>query len=143
MAETKQDNAAAYGKMVAKAWRDPAFKAKLLADPHAALKDAGISVPAGVTVKVVENTDTDVHFVLPPKPTRELSDEALDTVTGGWQSCTPETLTTGLMFWVIAQCIGGLDAIHAQGQREDAWKERQAIAENNAPIVSIGPPSKG
>src|SRR5271155_4996581 len=71
MAETKQDNAAAYGKIVAKAWRDPAFKARLLADPHAALEDAGISVPAGVTVKVVENTDTHVHFVLPPKPTGE------------------------------------------------------------------------
>src|SRR5258708_3639914 len=85
MAETEQDNAAAYGKMVAKAWRDPAFKAKLMADPHAALKDAGISVPAGVTVTVVENTDTHVHFVLPPKPTRELSDEALDKVAGGFE----------------------------------------------------------
>ena len=84
MAGTEQDNAAAYGKMVAKAWRDPAFKAKLLADPHAALEDAGISVPAGVTVKVVENTDTHVHFVLPPKPTREFSDEELEKVWAGW-----------------------------------------------------------
>ena len=83
MSQTDQDKAAAYGKMVAKAWRDPAFKAKLLADPHAALKDAGIPVPAGVTVKVVENTDTHVHLVLPPKPTTELSDEALDRVAGG------------------------------------------------------------
>jgi hypothetical protein len=66
MAETEQDNAAAYSKIIAKAWRDPAFKAKLLADPQAALKNAGISVPTGVTVKVVENTDTHVHFVLPP-----------------------------------------------------------------------------
>src|SRR5271154_4743149 len=83
MAETKQDNAAASGKIVARAWRDPAFKAKLLADPHAALEGAGISVPAGVTVKVVENTDTHVHFVLPPKPTQELSDEELDKVAAG------------------------------------------------------------
>jgi hypothetical protein len=83
MAETKPDKAAAYGKMVARAWRDPAFKAKLLADPHAALKDAGIPVPAGVTVKVVENTDTHFHLVLPPKPAHELSDEALDRVAAG------------------------------------------------------------
>ena len=85
MAETEQDNAAAYGKVIAKAWRDPTFKAKLLADPHAALKDAGVSVPAGVTVKVVENTDTHVHFVLPLKPALDevLSDEALDRVAGG------------------------------------------------------------
>jgi hypothetical protein len=82
MPVTEQDNAAAYGKIIAKAWRDPAFKAKLLADPHAALKDAGISVPPGVTVKVVENTGTHVHIVLPPKPTR-LSDEELDKVSAG------------------------------------------------------------
>ena len=92
MAEMEQDNAAAYGKIVAQAWRDPAFKAKLLVDPHAALKDAGISVPAGVTVKVVENTDTHVHVVLPPKPKGEfsdeaLSDEALDRVAGGTAGC--------------------------------------------------------
>jgi len=83
MAETKQDNAAAYGKIVAKAWRDPAFKAKLLADPQAALKDAGVAVPSGVTVKVVEDSASHVHLVLPPKPTGELSDEALDKVAGG------------------------------------------------------------
>ena len=91
MAETKQDNAAAYGKMVARAWRDPAFKAKLLADPHATLKEAGLQVREGVTVKVVENTDTHHHLVLPPKPTGELSDEALDKVAGGnlcdWTIC--------------------------------------------------------
>jgi hypothetical protein len=83
MSQTEQDNAAARGKIIARAWRDPAFKAKLLADPHAALKDAGVSVPAGVTVKVVENTDTHVHLVLPPKPTGDLSDAELDKVAGG------------------------------------------------------------
>ena len=83
MSQTDQDKAAAHGKIIARAWRDPAFKAKLLADPHATLKEAGIAVPEGVTVKVVENTDTHHHLVLPPKPTGELSDEALDKVAGG------------------------------------------------------------
>ena len=83
MANTERDNAAAYGKVVAKAWRDPAFKAKLIADPQAVLREAGMAVPAGVTVKVVENTATHLHFVLPPKPTGKLSDEALDEVAGG------------------------------------------------------------
>ena len=84
MAETAKDKAsAAYGKLIAKAWRDPAFKAKLLADPHGALKDAGVPLAAGVTVKVVEDTDKHFHLVLPPKPTGELSDEALDKVAGG------------------------------------------------------------
>lgn len=105
MAETEQDKAATYGGIIAKAWSDPAFKAKLLADPHAALKDVGVSVAAGVTVTVVEDTDTQFHFVLPPKPTRELSVEELDKVSAGgpWDPITydrnpPLYTTTGNLF---------------------------------------------
>ena len=58
-------------------------KAKLIADPQAVLREAGMAVPAGTTVKVVENTGTHLHFVLPPKPVGQLSDEALDAVAGG------------------------------------------------------------
>ncbi len=84
MSQTDQDKAAAaHGKIIAKAWRDPAFKAKLMADPQATLKEAGVAVPAGVTVTVVENTAQHFHLVLPPKPTGVLSDEALDGVAGG------------------------------------------------------------
>jgi hypothetical protein len=63
---------------------DPAFKAELIANPAAALKAEGIDVPAGVAVTVVENTDKQFHLVLPPVPTDELSDEALDAVAGGF-----------------------------------------------------------
>jgi len=73
----------AFAKIVAKAWRDPVFKAELIANPAAALKAEGIDVPAGMTVTVVENTDKQFHLVLPPVPTDELSDEALDAVAGG------------------------------------------------------------
>ncbi len=84
MSQTDQDKAtAAHGKIIARAWRDPAFKAKLMADPHATLKKAGIAVPPGVTVKVVENTDTHHHLVLPPKPASALSDAELNDVVGG------------------------------------------------------------
>lgn len=82
MSKAEQDREAAYGKVIAQAWRDPAFKAKLIAEPSAILKEAGVAVPAGLTVKVVENTATHVHFVLPPKPAGELSDEALDKASG-------------------------------------------------------------
>ena len=45
-----------YRTVVAKAWRDdPAFKSKLLRDANAALTEALGAVPAGVTVRVVEN----------------------------------------------------------------------------------------
>ena len=81
-----------FGKIVAKAWRDPAFKAELIANPAAALKAEGIDVPAGMTVTVVENTDKLFHLVLPPVPSDELSDEALDGVSGGWTLITYGTL---------------------------------------------------
>ena len=77
---------AQYGKVIAKAWREPAFKAKLIADPRATLAEAGVAIPAGVTVKVLEDTTTHLHFVLPPKPTGQLSDEALDKVAAGTPS---------------------------------------------------------
>jgi len=83
MSKADQDKAAVYGKIIAKAWRDPAFKAQLIADPHATLKSAGVDMPAGVTVKVVENTDKHVHLVLPPKPTGDISDESLEKIAAG------------------------------------------------------------
>ena len=77
------DNDNEFAKIIAKAWRDPAFKAELIANPAAALKAEGIDVPAGMTVTVVENTDKQFHLVLPPVPAGELSEEALDAVAGG------------------------------------------------------------
>jgi hypothetical protein len=73
---------AQYGKVIAKAWRDPSFKAKLLADPQGTLRQAGVSIPAGVSVQVVENTDAHFHFVLPAKPSGALTDDALDKLAG-------------------------------------------------------------
>jgi hypothetical protein len=73
-----------WSQLVARAWSDPAFKAKLLADPAAVLKENGIALPAGVTVKVVENTDKVVHLMLPAKPpAEELSEEELHRVAAG------------------------------------------------------------
>jgi hypothetical protein len=83
MTMAKSDTTA-YAKMVARAWRDPAFKAQLLADPNAALAAAGAPMPPSVTVKVVENTDKLVHLVLPAPPAdTELSQEVLEQVTAG------------------------------------------------------------
>jgi nitrile hydratase len=45
-------------RVVARAWIDPAFKGRLLADPPAALKELGIA--GGDNLRVVENT-ADVH----------------------------------------------------------------------------------
>jgi hypothetical protein len=69
---------AAYARVIARAWREPAFKALLLTDPHRALAEAGHPVPPGMTFTVVENTAQLVHFILPADPGQtELSEEVL------------------------------------------------------------------
>jgi hypothetical protein len=78
-----QEYAKRYGQLVARAWSDEAFKARLLADPAAVLAEEGIPVLPGVEVRAVENTDRVLYLTLPPKPSEELSDEQLDAVAGG------------------------------------------------------------
>ena len=74
-------------QLVARAWADPALKAKLLADPVGALEAEGLSVPAGVTVHVVENTAKVINLVLPVKPAAsELCEEELQGVVAGRSS---------------------------------------------------------
>jgi hypothetical protein len=72
-------------KAIARAWNDADFKAKLLSNPRAALAEAGVEVPAGVSIKVVENTSDTVHVVLPVAlgNAGELSTEELEKVAGG------------------------------------------------------------
>ncbi len=73
-------------KAIARAWTDADYKAKLLSDPHVALAEHGIEVPAGTTVKVVENTADTQHVVLPVAPPAEagkVSMDELEKVAGG------------------------------------------------------------
>jgi Nitrile hydratase, alpha chain len=70
-------------QIVARAWADDKFKKRLLTDRAAVLKENGIDVPAGVAVKVVENTAKVCYLTLPAKPSGELSEEELLKVTGG------------------------------------------------------------
>jgi nitrile hydratase subunit alpha len=49
-------------RVVARAWSDPAFKQRLLADGSTAITEVGL--PAGVPLNVVENTATDHNMVV-------------------------------------------------------------------------------
>jgi hypothetical protein len=70
--------------LLIKAWEDPAFKQRLVADPRGVLQEHGLPLPAGKAVRVVEDTAETVHMVLPAKPAEgQLSDEQLEQVTGG------------------------------------------------------------
>ena len=57
-----------YAKIIAKAWVDEEFKKRLIADPATVLKENGIDIPEGMTVKVVERKENEIQIPLPPKP---------------------------------------------------------------------------
>ncbi len=62
------------GRIVARAWSDPDFKKRLLAETMAALMELDMAIPAGKTVVAVENTASLVHIVLTaPRFTETLS----------------------------------------------------------------------
>jgi nitrile hydratase len=50
-------------EMIARAWTDPAYKARLMAEPMTVIKEMGIDMEHQPEVRVVENTD-DVHNVI-------------------------------------------------------------------------------
>jgi hypothetical protein len=72
-----------FGKVIAKAWTDEAFKNKLLKDPVAACKEMGVNLPSGVTFQFHENSDKVVHVVIPKKPSGNLSEQELAKIAGG------------------------------------------------------------
>ena len=52
-------------RVVARAWTDAGFKARLLSDAHAALSELGLSLPAETPqLAVVENTESAHHLVV-------------------------------------------------------------------------------
>lgn len=69
-------------QLITTAMSDDVFKSQLIENPVAVFKAAGIEFPAGLEIKVLENSDTLFHLVLPQNPA-ELSDEDLDVVAGG------------------------------------------------------------
>lgn len=75
---------AAYSKVVTRAWSDPGYKSRLMADPHAVLAEAGLSVAPDVKINVLENSDKVLNILLPP-PLEEgaLSEDELEKVAAG------------------------------------------------------------
>ena len=87
-----------------KAWKDEAFHKEVLANPNKVYEEhIGQALPPGVVIKVVEDTPTTVHFVIPAKPAGagELSDAELEGVAGG---ATP----TGLVASAVLSAFTGV-----------------------------------
>ena len=68
-------------RILSKAEEDGEFRARLIADPKAAISsEIGTALPDGFDVAVHEDSATTAHLVLPPSP--RLSEAELETVAG-------------------------------------------------------------
>jgi hypothetical protein len=84
-------------QVIERATRDPQFRQELLQNPKETLeRELGVRLPAGIEIRVVEETPSTLYLILPPQPMQagqELSDQELEQVAGGWsgaeggQSC--------------------------------------------------------
>jgi len=85
MAQTcwAEDFSEQWEKIVGKAWKDDAFKRRLMSNPAAVLKEEGLEPPKDTQVRVVEDTPTLVHLTLRANPAEELSEDDLLRVVGG------------------------------------------------------------
>ena len=73
-----------YARVVARAWMDPEYKARLVADPRPLLGAAGLDIPTEAEVRVVDADVTSIDasgsvitFGLPSAPKGGLGDESL------------------------------------------------------------------
>jgi hypothetical protein len=74
-----------WSQIVARAWCDEGFMQRLLSAPRSVLAEHDLEVPPRTEVEVmlgtevkVDDTDTVRRFVLPARPSHELTEEELD-----------------------------------------------------------------
>jgi hypothetical protein len=64
MSESENDRVIV-AELIVNAWRDEAYREKLIGDPAGALKDAGLALPADCRVTVLEDTGAVSHISIP------------------------------------------------------------------------------
>ena len=67
---------------IVRACTDAAYRARLLADPRKALAEEGIEVPAGIEVRVHENSDNKIVAVLPGPQVAEIRERTRQLPSG-------------------------------------------------------------
>ncbi len=98
MNESATPPAREIAEIIARASLDGAFRSRLINNPRETIEWAGGSLPDGVTIRIVEDTEAVVHVVLPAKPdNEELSLEELDQAAGGFALTVIEAVATVAM----------------------------------------------
>ena len=87
--------------VIARATTDEDFRAALVADPRGVLVAAGVELPDGLEVRVLENSAAHTHFVLPSAG--ELGDEILAGAAGGSTVGSASSIGTAS---TLMSCVG-------------------------------------
>ena len=89
-------------RLVEKAWKDPEFRAQVLANPKGLLEQhLGQKLPEQLKIYVHEEDRQTLHFSIPPAPASvgELSDDELEKVAGGTE------------LWIVIATMGIASAV--------------------------------
>jgi hypothetical protein len=92
--EELQESARIAGQVIARVWSDDDFKQQLIANPNEVLRDAGMDIPPGLELRILENTENLTYITLPPPPAEELSDDALEAIAAGSTAGSASTAGT-------------------------------------------------
>lgn len=103
-------------RIVAKAWRHPAYLRRLLADPKSVLQsevsvaDPEVTLPTGLQVYVHQETPNTYHLVLPRNPrTIALSEVVGDDL----EAVAPQTIAVVVIAAVAVNTVGAANNIGA------------------------------
>lgn len=74
--------------LMARATEDEEFRAQLVADPNATIRqEFDIEVPDHINIQVHESDGNVLHLALPPGPNIELDEERLEAIAAGLCCC--------------------------------------------------------
>ncbi|MGH6671541.1 MAG: NHLP leader peptide family RiPP precursor [Xanthobacteraceae bacterium] len=103
-------------RIVAKAWRHPAYLQRLLTDPKSVLQsevsaaDPGVTLPAGLQVSVHQETPNTYHLVLPRNPKEIALSEVLPD---DLEAVAPQTIAVVVIAVVAVNTVGAANNIGA------------------------------
>jgi hypothetical protein len=118
MSEALGDRAGLERRLIERSLQDDAFRQRLLEDPRTIMEqELGVSLPAEVQVRAVEETADTIYLVLPSTSAvdegEELSDPDLETVAGGdtnWTcggyTCSPSSTCQSQYSTCGTDCTG-------------------------------------
>ncbi len=88
-----EENRRKWNEVIAKAWMDPQFKSKLLANPDQVLKEHGISAKNG-NFKIIQARKNEYCLILPEKPEGSFSETELRNIAAAGNSGSDPCCTT-------------------------------------------------